>query len=253
MDKVTETLLSALKAAMADPAEQRLFRSGKLPGLFVGKTSLNAEAAERALRDGLLEIVNTELKGKTPVEWVRITPRGVDFVLAHESPVLAMEELRSALQATQDGMPGWVTEIQRGLGELSERLTKEVHAIAARLEALSHRVGEAIRRAQAMTPKLPEGAAGGLPWADNVFAYLERRRETGIADACPLPELFNHLRTHASELTVKDFHSGLRRLYDRGALRLLPFDGTGAMPEPEYALLDGPDVIYFAAPVAKAS
>ena len=45
MDKVTETLLSALKTAMADPAEQRLFRSGKLAGLFAGKTSVNAEAA----------------------------------------------------------------------------------------------------------------------------------------------------------------------------------------------------------------
>src|SRR5256886_13416379 len=94
MDKVTETLLSALKTAMADPAEQRLFRSGKLAGLFAGKTSVNAEAAQRALRDGLLEIVNTELKGKTPIEWVRITPAGVDFLLSHESPLRAIEELR---------------------------------------------------------------------------------------------------------------------------------------------------------------
>src|SRR2546423_925569 len=123
MDKVTETLLTALKTAMADAAEQRLFRSGKLAGLFAGKTSANAEAAQRALRDGFLEIVNTELKGKTPIEWVRITPAGVDFLLAHESPLRAIEELRSALQATQDGMPGWVADIQRGLVQLSERLT----------------------------------------------------------------------------------------------------------------------------------
>ena len=253
MDKVTETLLSALKTAMAEPGEQRLFRSGKLAGLFAGKTSLNAEAAQRAVREGFLEIVNTELKGKTPIEWVRITPAGVDFLLAHESPLRAMEELRSVLEITQNGVPGWVADIQHGLAALSERLTHEVQTISARFEALSRRVGEAIRRAQAMTPRLPEGAAGGLPWADDVFTYLAHRRDGGIADACPLPELFNHLRTHAPELTMKDFHSGLRRLYDRGTVRLLPFTGPGELPEPEYALLDGPDVIYFAAPVAKAS
>lgn len=253
MDKVTETLLAALKQAMAEPAEQRLYKSGKLPGLFAGKTGPNAEAAERALRDGLLEIVSTDTKGKTPVEWVRITPKGVDFLLGHESPIRAMDELRTVLQLTQEGAPGWVDELRHALNEVSERLAGDVQAIARRLDALSQRVAEAIRRVQAATPKLPDGAAGMLPWAQDLCDYLERRRQGGVPEPCPLPELFNHLRTHDSELSMRDFHSGLRRLYDRGVLRLLPFDGPGELPEPEYALLDGPDVIYFAAPALKAS
>jgi hypothetical protein len=253
MDKVTEILLDALKSAMNQPEAQRLFKSGKLPGLFAGKTSVNNEAAQRALREGLLEVVNTELKGKVPIEWVKITPAGIDLLLAHESPARALDELRAALQITQEGVPAWVTEIRRGLAELSERVSSEVEAIGRRLEALSQRAAEAIRRSQAVTPKLPDGAAGGLPWADNLFNYLERRRAGGVAEACPLPELFTQVRAHEPELTLRDFHSGLRRLYDRGVLRLLPFDGPGELPEPEYALLDGPEVIYFAAPVAKAS
>jgi hypothetical protein len=121
MDKVTDILLEALKTAMSQPEAQRLFKSGKLPGLFAGKTSVNSEAAERALREGLLEVVNTELKGKMSIEWVKITPRGIEFLIGHESPVRALDELHAALQLTQEGVPAWVSEIRRGLAELSER------------------------------------------------------------------------------------------------------------------------------------
>src|SRR6516225_4269822 len=56
MDKVTQVLLDALKDALAQPGEQRLYRSGKFAGIFAGRTGLNGEAVARALRDGLLEV-----------------------------------------------------------------------------------------------------------------------------------------------------------------------------------------------------
>src|SRR5438309_354876 len=83
-----------------EPGEQRLFRSGKLPGLFPGRGGPSAEAATRALHEGLLEVVRTEAKGKTSTEWVRLTPRGVDFLHDHESPARVLEELRQVLQAS---------------------------------------------------------------------------------------------------------------------------------------------------------
>src|SRR5437764_1102434 len=84
-DKLTEALVQALKQALAQPGEQRLFRSGKLPGVFAGRAGLNAEAAAQALRDGLLEVTRTETKGKTTTEFVRATPKGVEFLHQHES------------------------------------------------------------------------------------------------------------------------------------------------------------------------
>src|SRR5688500_13815185 len=42
MDKVTETLVTALKQALTEPNEQRLFKSGKLAGLFPGRTGTSA-------------------------------------------------------------------------------------------------------------------------------------------------------------------------------------------------------------------
>src|SRR5438552_16959713 len=97
-DKVTEILLDALKLALAEPGEQRLFKSGKFAGLFAGRVGVNAEAAAQALRDGLLEVVRTESKGKTTTEWVRITPRAVEFLHQQESPVQALRGLRTVSQ-----------------------------------------------------------------------------------------------------------------------------------------------------------
>jgi hypothetical protein len=247
MDRITEILLTALKQALAEPGEQRLFRSGKLAGVFPARTGASAEACAQGLRDGLFEIVRTEIKGKSTIEWVRATPKGVEFLHQHESPVRAMDELRSALRLNQDGVPGLVAEIRQSLQMLTARLTNEVQAIAHRLDALSQRVSEGLRRTDGQLPPLPDGAATAVPWAQDVLNHLERRREAGISTRCPLPDLFAALRENHAGLTVKDFHAGLRRLHDRGALRLLPFDDPGELPEPEYALLDGAAVYYFLA------
>ena len=64
-DKVVETIVEALKVAMAQPGEQRLFRAGRLPGLFSSRAGLPGAAATQALKDGLLEITRTETKAKT--------------------------------------------------------------------------------------------------------------------------------------------------------------------------------------------
>ncbi len=80
MDKVQDSLLSALKLGVAQPGEQRLYKSGKLAGLFPTRLGIHGEAAAAGLRDGLIEIVRTETKGKASIEWVRVTPRGIEHL-----------------------------------------------------------------------------------------------------------------------------------------------------------------------------
>jgi hypothetical protein len=233
MDKINEILVEALRQAAQAGGEQRLYRSGKLPGLFGGRTSLNAEIASQAIRDGLLEIVRTETKGKTTTEWVKVTAQGIEFLLAHESPVKAIEELKEILQVNQEGIPSWLAELRQSLEALTQKLNDEVQALSRRLETLTVRVSEALRRVEKMGPALPEGAAGALPWGHDAVNYLERRRDGGLGEKCPLSELFAALKVKDASLTIKDFHLGLRRLYDRGVLRLLPFEGPDGPPEPE--------------------
>ncbi|MCI0681897.1 MAG: hypothetical protein L0Y71_07310 [Gemmataceae bacterium] len=247
VDKVQAILLEALRQGSATAGEQRLYRAGKLPGLLPSRSSLHAEAAVVALRDGLIEIVRTETRGKTAVEWVRVTPKGVQFVLDRESPVRAMDELQALLKLNEQGFPGWVAELRQRIDDIGERFLGEVQALRQRFEALVGRVEDSLKRTDKYGPPPVPGAAGAIPWAHDLVEYLERRAASGMGDKCAMPELFGHLKVKEAELSIKDFHIGLRRLHDRGSVRLLPHEAPDGPPEPEYALLDGPAVYWYAA------
>lgn len=247
MDKVTEAMLAALKQALAEPGEQRLFRSGKLAGLFPGRAGVNAQAAAKALQDGLLEIVRTETKGKTAIEWARLTPRGIDFLHDTESPVVVLRELRAALQTGRDGVPGWLEQLHQELLGFESRLADDVRKYLGKLDALARRVDEALCRLDA-GPGISDAVAAVVPWAADALGYLDRRKSSGASGECPLPELFAAIRERHAELTLTSFHDGVRRLSDCKAVRLLPFTAPPEqLPEPEYALLDGSAVVYYAA------
>jgi hypothetical protein len=247
-DKVAESLVDALRQCAAEGGEQRLFRSGKLAGLFASRGGANAEAAARAVREGLLEVVRTEVKGKTAVEWVRLTPKGVDFLHEHDSPVRVLEELREILRINQEGAPVWLGKMQQDLWALGNQVTEDVQRLTRHLESLSQRVEEALRRADLGKAQGPNGVPATVPWALEALAYLDRRQSAGGKDQCPLPELFAALRQKHADLSITAFHDGLRRLYDRRAVRLLSFKGQpDELPEPEFALLDGAAVLYYVA------
>lgn len=233
-DRRRELLLDALKVAIVTPGEHRLFRSGKLPGLFPTRAGLAAEAALMALQNGLLETARTEVKGKIIVEWVRVTPEGVAFVHDHDSPKSVLRELKELLQTTRAGVPAWMDEAQRELEQLSTRFHERANAILQRLDDLTVRVDAALRRAETSPPGVAEPVGKVVPWAVEALGYLDRRMVAGALSDCPLPELFHAVRGWFPELTLPAFHDGIRRLYDVRAVRLSTAMG---MAEPEYAVV----------------
>lgn len=238
-----EILIEALRRAVMEPGPHRLFRSGKLDGLFPSRGGPQTEAAALALDKGYLEVVRSEVKGKTTIEWVQLAPPGVEFLHAHESPLPVLEELRQILQTNQESLPVWLAHMQQEIRALAVQLAEQAKSWTQRLEILGQRVEEALRRADA--GRLPPGD-GAAAWALDALGYLDRRQASGAKDACALPELFSALRQSHPELSIQDFHGGLRRLYDQRALKLLPFQGpSDQMPQPEFALLDGPAILYF--------
>jgi hypothetical protein len=244
-DRVTEVLLVALKQALDDPAaERRLYKSGKLDGLFPGRGGIGGEAAARALTDRLVELVRTETKGKTVIEWIRLTPRGIEFLNECESPARALHGLRDALRANQQAVPLWLADMRATLQALDNRLATDAQKWQQRLDALTRRVEETLRRLDAAAP--PPEVTRAFPWAPEALAYLDRRRGGGAKGECPLPELFGALAREHADLSVGAFHEGLRRLRERRALRLVPANGTD-LTQPEFALLDGGTVLYYAA------
>jgi hypothetical protein len=247
MDRSTQILVEALQQALSRGDEQRLYKSGKLEGLFPGRTGPAGDAAARALRDGLLETARIELRGKTTIEWVRLTPRGVDFLHEHQSPAAALHELRNALRLNEQAAPVWLAEMRASLQALERRLSADAQKWQQQLESLTRRTEDTLRRLDEAAPLLPRELAEHYPWAIDALNYIDRRTNGGAPDDCPLPELFAALARGHPHLSIIHFHEGLRRLHDRRVLRLTPAAGLADLPQPEYALFDGTTVLFYAA------
>ena len=247
-DKLTENLIGALKQALAHPEEQRLFRSGKLDGLFPSRNGVNADAAALALRENLLEVTRTEERGKVAFDWVRITPQGVEFLHEHDSPIHALRELHAILKLNREAIPLWLEAMQQRLTSIQQQLQEDSEKWLNQLEALSARVDEGLRRLERATPLLPEELIQRFPWAVHALTYLDRREQTSErSHPCPLPELFNALKREHGQLTLTEFHEGLRRLQVQRSIQLLSVESEEGLPQPEHALFDAGQVFYLVA------
>jgi hypothetical protein len=232
----TELLLDALKIAIATPGEHRLFRSGKLRGLFHSKVGLSLDASLIALREGLLQTTRTEVKGKIVIEWVQATPKAMDFIHENDSPKSILRELKTVLATTRAGIPQWMMDAKQEAANLTARFEKRASEILKRLDDLTLRVESALRRTETNSPSVAEPVSRIVPWAIEALEYLDRRSISGIAGDCSLPELFHAIRVKFTELTLPAFQNGLRRLHDVRAVRLTP---SKDLSEPEYALVVG--------------
>lgn len=248
MDRRKLALLDALRIGALAGGETRLYRRGKLSGLFAQRTRANTELATEAVTDGLIEITRVETVGKTTVEWVRVTPKGLDYLLQSESPLQALEELRELIAINQEGMPRWVADINAQISAEVRRYAEEMERMRERLERLAERVTQAIDRLDADRAKTPETVA----WANEALGYLEGRQRVGLGPRCALADLFVHLKEANSVLSIKDFHAGLKRMREAELIALLPSSGNGDVPGPEYALLDGAALYYYVTRASRA-
>lgn len=228
-----ELLLDALKMALAEGGEHRLFRAGRLDGLFPSKLGDSGEVARQALAAGLIEHVRTEVKGKFIFEWVRATPLAVAYVHQHDSPKAVLRELRDILGETRAGIPLWMDQARIELRTMSQQFELRANEVIKRLSSLADRVDAALRRAEAAGPLNPVGTPI-VPWAIDALSYLDWRQESGLGQ-CPLSELFQSLKHRHPGLTVPAFHDGLRRLHENRAVRLSP--GSPNQIEPEFTVV----------------
>lgn len=234
IERRIEFTLTALKTAIAEPQDHRLFQSGKFAGLFPSRSGTSAAAALEAIKSGLFESVRTESKGKLIVEWVRPTPKGVRFVHEHDSPKAVLLELREVLGNTRSGLPGWMTDTRTELAALAGKFEEKASEMLSKLDELTRRVEVALRRVEAQGPQVSPEIHRQVPWAMEALEYLDRRILAGATTACPLKELFRALTEKIPGLAVPEYHAGLRHLHDNRAIRLQKGLAT---QDPEYALL----------------
>lgn len=239
-EKRLDLILDALKRAVAGPGDHRLFRAGKLPGLFPSRAGASADAALAALTDGLLVATRTEAIGRNLVEWVRATPKGVVFLHDRDSPRAVLRELKELIGETRAGVPAWMDDARREIAAAADRFERQGQALLARLDDLTVRVDAALRRADTAGLGVPDSVAKLVAWALDALAYLDRRRAAGAGGPCRIAELFDAVRAAHPALTVPEFHDGLRRLHDTRALQLRSLGGD--VSDPEYAVIVGAEV-----------
>lgn len=237
-ERQSEHLLDALKVATTTPGEHRLFRWGKLNGLFPSRVGPSAAAAKFALANGLLEHVRTEARGKLIVEWVRALPKAGEYLDDHDSPKAALRELQEVIGATRAGVPVWMAQARDEVAQLSMRFEHTAREMTRRLDSLTERVESALKRMATAAPALGEGLRQMVPWAGDALAFLDRR-ETLEAT---LGELFQVARADDRELSVTRFHEGVRKLLDGGLLRAMTT--TEPIHEPEFAMEFGGQLVW---------
>jgi hypothetical protein len=242
LEKRDALLLAGLRAALSGD-EHRLHRSGKAEGLFASKSGPAGEAASLAIREGLLEYARTETKGRFEIDWVRLTAKGVEYLYQHDSPRAILGEMRQMLATAQSGVPIWQDEILKSLEKLATHITDQMAHYLDKLESLSKRVDEAMRRAD-VTPDLSKALQELVPWGVDALAYLDHRRLGGATGECPMPELFGAVRGKHPAITIRDFHDGLRRLADNRTVKLSHWHGPGPIPQPEYAMMAEGQLVY---------
>ena len=130
------------------------------------------------------------------------------------------------------------------LQSLSKTFGVEMQRYLQRLDTLTRRVEEALRRVDGGVTQLAEPMQLLVPWGVGALTYLDHRKQTGTTEPCPLPELFAAVRKANPHLSIADFQKGLKRLADNRAVTLLPYVGNGRIPEPEHAIPDGAHMLY---------
>src|SRR4051812_6092716 len=191
-DKSTQLIVDALTRAAAEPAGLSLYAQKTEPGLFPA-TTLAKVAADRAKADGLLQVVQSEPKGKNVREVCVLTDKGMQYLAHQASPRQVIEDFVRVLE-----------DRQAAVAELSANVAK----MAAGLEAIRAAVGQVLPRlsdnhqpngpqmnAIFTPPPPPAPAASDALIADVKARLAEWHAASGASQDCPLSDLYRRLES----------------------------------------------------------
>lgn len=231
-DKLSQLLVDALGRAALAPTGTPLIRGKSAAGLFPA-TAAARQAAQRARDDGLIRLIAADPNGKADRDLYTATDGGLTFLLRQTSPKQVLEDLARAVEgrhAQIDDLLGFARETQTELIAIKGLLTK---------------LGEPETSATGVPKNTSATDVPGSPiWLGDLRQLLADWDTSGD---CPLPDLFRRLEVAHPDLSIGQFHDGLRELHDREQVYLHPWTGPlYALPEPAFALLVGHEIAYYA-------
>ncbi len=221
-DRTAQILLAGLSRAVAEPGGLPLLAGRSQPGLFAA-TAAGRQAAQRCQDEGLLSAVPTPGKGKAGPLYA-VTEKGLQHLIGNAPPRQLIEDFLRVLESRQ---------------AQAAELLQAARQMQASLDGMRACVERLLQGPE------PPPAADPESWAETCLDGLRRWNAPGD---CPLPELYR-LVAATAPLTVGQFHDGLRHLHQTTRAYLHPWTGPlYDLPEPQYALLIGHLVAYYASP-----
>jgi hypothetical protein len=245
---VDQLILEALERALADPKPRKLHGTKAIPGIFLSASATTKAAASRCLEQGLVRQVAEQRTGKRLTPLFAIAPAGVALALERSPVPRLLAAMLDAVARTARSVAECSGMLQ-AVGEQAEQLRKAFEQATARLQPPdTAKILEHISVSQA--PACAASAADHAESLDkDLVSYIRTRRVRTPLQPVELPELFRHAAAKFAPLSVGQFHDAVRRLAGQKRMRLLPF--TQAMyqlAEPEYALILGREIMYYAEP-----
>lgn len=228
-------VLAGLAQAYATPRDLALLASKTQPGLFAATAAGKAAAAE-ALQAGWLNVVRSEVKGKTTTQFVTLTEAGVCHLLEQTDPRPLLAYVQQQLTHCEGQVQAWQLELRNAFETI------------AHLRSKVEKLAEKLAQSSITQTKIAVAAHDTIPvWEDQLTTYLQQRQDARPAEDCPLPELYQQARLLAPGLSVGHFHDGLRKLHAERRIALQPWTGSlHELPEPDLALLQGHSLAFYA-------
>jgi hypothetical protein len=244
------TALEALSRMLVDATPRLLFKSASSPGFFSGTSQPVKAAANLCKERGWLEPTGEFVgTGKSKKEKYRLTPTAVHAILEGSEAVQLLRGLNDHMKAQIESLKNLQAQIGLVLNQAGP-LGDAVAALQRRLQPpnlddIRRQLGPAAPVA-APTPPAVAPAAPLAAWLDRVLTLINQQRERDRFQQLNLPALWQQLRQGQPDLTLGQFHDGLRTLRDQGRIRLVPFTrALATIEDPRNALfLDG-EVMYY--------
>ncbi|MEZ6141104.1 MAG: hypothetical protein R3B84_11085 [Zavarzinella sp.] len=239
-DKSTRMILDALSKAVSEPAGFALFATKGEPGLFPANTTARF-AADQAKNAGWLQVISEDTRGKQPVEICTITPAGREYLVAQSNPTQLLEDCVRVLELKSEelaNIQGTLQHLETAISSLKLLVTDCISQLATdRKIAVPSRPTQVVDQAAKPMEALPGFVMNQL----KQWAMGDR-----TSPDYPLPQLYQAVTTQ-QHISIGAYHDLLRGMHQQAQIYLHPWTGPlYTLPEPQFALLVGHEVAYYA-------
>jgi len=249
-----EIALTALAAFLGDPTPRILHGSKKAPGVFAAAGAKEKAAANLCLERGWLQPTGLfEGTGKSRKETYRITAEGVQAVLSRTDSSAQLASLNAGLEKLAAAVNGTAQNIETQVGKLLDEFQTSVRQALKPLEAVAalpdvqRNIVQVLERVQppdvaTLLQKLsavgPTSQPARADWKEDVIRLATEQKQKNPFQLLTLPQVFEQLRVRHANLSLSEYHDGLRDLHRAHRIRLGPY--TQALA----TLDDGQNALY---------